>query len=720
MHFLLQSLCISSKTNRLNVRYFTKNITFNQNNKRNFKLNEDLRFMKKILLFFLMTTSFLFSQNSANTCEILSKINRLIQTEHIRPKPVDDSLSIFVFDNLINELDPSRNIFFKTEYDELSKKYRVGLDDMIMEGDCNFVNDISTKYKDGLRRTKAVLEKIQAETIDYTKKDTIRFYKKSFPFYLKKDDLEKVWLKKLRYQILDDIAETSDNLDSIKANFKSIELASRTTILTNEICRFNTLLETNTNLEEKIYNFFCTYFDPHTAYFSDDSKSSFVASLSKEHLSLGMTVNLNEKNEIIIDEIDPNGPAFKTGQIKKGDQIVSISNHKDTLQVSCSSLESISTMILSESNKSITLTLKRNSGKSFDVYIEKQVMKDEENSVFSFIVGKESKIGYIKIPSFYADLDGNSRKGCADDVAREVIKLDRDNIKGLVIDLIDNGGGSMEEAIKLAGMFVDYGPLSIVIDNKQGTSVINDPYRGMIYKGPIVVLVNSNTASASEFFSSILQDYNRALLLGSSTLGKATMQTILSLDEEKNTDFLKITINKFYRVTGKSHQYVGVTPDVIVPEFYEGVYQKESDFPTGIKNDSIQPFLKYKPFVKRPLIDKLAKNSTARLSDNYFFNDVKKINLKIDQLVNTPKSEIPMTIDAVFNQKKIVNSLWKEINTFNDENNPLDVYNSTVNQFLLGVYPTEKIINQYQIDNLKTNPYLNEAVNIITEFNASK
>lgn len=676
--------------------------------------------MKKIWLVFLLTSSVLFSQNSAETCELVNKINALIQAEHIRPKPMDDSLSIFVFDNLINGLDPSRNIFYKTEYDEMAAKYRLNLDDLILGDDCTFLADITDKYKTGLLRTKEVLEKIQAGPIDYTKKDTIRFYKKSFPFYLKKEDLEKVWLKKLRYQILDEIAETSDNLDSIKANFKSIELASRKLILTNEICRINTLLETKLKQEENFYNFFCTYFDPHTAYFSDDSKTSFVASLSKEHLSLGMTVNLNEKNEIIIEEIDPNGPAYKTGQIKKGDQIVSISNQKETLQVSCASLESISTMILSESNKSITLTLKRNSSKSFDVYVEKQVMKDEENSVFSFIVGKESKIGYIKIPSFYADLDGTSRKGCADDVAREVIKLERDNIKGLVIDLIDNGGGSMEEAIKMAGMFIDYGPLSIVVDNKQETSVINDPYKGLIYKGPIVVLVNSNTASASEFFSSILQDYNRALLLGSTTLGKATMQTILSLDESKNTDFLKITINKFYRVTGKSHQYIGVTPDVVLPEFYEGVYQKESDFPTAIKNDSIAPFLKYKPYVKRALIDKLAKNSSQRLAGNYFFNNIKKINLKIDQLVNTPKAEVPMTLDAIFQQKKIVNSLWTEINTFNDENNPLDVYNSTVNQFLLGTYPTEKTINQYQIDNLKTNPYLNEAVNVINEFNASK
>ncbi|WP_264551405.1 carboxy terminal-processing peptidase [Flavobacterium sp. N2038] len=675
--------------------------------------------MKKICLFFLLTTTSLFSQNSAETCGILNKINALIQSEHIRPKPVDDSLSVFVFDNLINELDPSRNIFFKSEYDELSNKYRLNLDDLILSNNCDFLADITSKYKTGLMRTKEVLEKIQAAPMDYNKKDTIRFYKKSFPFYLKKEDIEKVWSKKIRYQILDEIVDTSDNLDSIKANLPSIEAKSKKLILSNEICRISTLLETKTNQEENLYNYFCTYFDPHTAYFSDDSKSSFVASLSKEHLSLGMTVNLNEKNEIIVEEVDPNGPAYQTGLIKKGDQIVSISNQKETLKVSCASLESISTMILSESNKSITLTLKRNSGKNFEVFIEKQVMKDEDNSVYSFIIGKDSKIGYIKIPSFYADLDGKSRKGCADDVAREVIKLERDNIKGLVIDLINNGGGSMEEAIKMAGMFIDYGPISIVIDNKKEKSVINDPYRGLIYKGPIVILVNSNTASASEFFSSIMQDYNRALLIGSNTLGKATMQTILPLDENKNTDFLKITINKFYRVTGKSHQYVGVTPDVVLPEFYEDVYQKESDFPTAIKNDSIAP-LKYRPYLKRNLIDKLSKDSATRLADNYYFNDIKKINQKIDQIVNTPKAEVPMTLDAVFKQKKIVNSLWKEINSFNEDNNPLDVYNSTVNQFLLGVYPNEKTINQYQIDSLKTNPYLNEAVNVINDFNAMK
>lgn len=676
--------------------------------------------MKKFPLVFLLFSFSLFGQNSDSTCEILTKINTLIQSEHIQPKPVDDSLSVFVFDNLIDNLDPSRNIFLKSEYDVLVKKYRLNIDNLILNKDCTFLNDIISKYRNGLVRNKTALEKILIEPIDYSVKDTIRFYKKSFPVYMKDNDVEKVWRKKMRYEILDQIAEVSTNLDSLKTNFKSLEATYKKSILDNEICKINTLLQTEKKPQEKLYNYFCTYFDPHTAYFSDDSKSSFIASLSKEHLSLGLNVNLNERNEIIVTEMDPNGPAFQTGLIKKGDQIVAISNQKETLKVSCATLESISAMILSESNKNITLTLKRNAGKSFDVSIEKQIMKDEENSVFSFIIGKESKIGYIKIPSFYADLEGDSGKGCADDTVKEILKLQKDNIKGLVIDLIDNGGGSMEEAIKLAGMFIDNGPISIVVDNKNEQSVINDPYKGMLYKGIVVVLVNGNTASASEFFASIMQDYNRALLLGSTTLGKATMQTIQSLDENKNTDFLKITINKFYRITGKSHQYIGITPDVVLPEFYENIIQKEKNFPTAIKNDSIVPVLKFRPYVKRSLINTLSDDSSIRVAASDYFNNIITVNQKIDQLINSPRTEISMTLDAVFDQKKTRTSLWEEITSFNTKNDPLDVYNSTVNRFLLGIHPSEKTMNQYQIDNLKTNPYLKEAVNIINDFNAAR
>ncbi len=676
--------------------------------------------MKKLYTLLLLLPTMLLAQNSKTACEVVNKINKLIQKEHVSPKPIDDSLSVFVFDNLIDQYDPSRNIFLRSEYNLLAKKYRLNIDNLILKNDCSFLNEMVSLYRNGLERKKLALEQLQLKTLNYNQNDTIRFYKKSFPIYMKENEIEKVWNKKIRFEVLNEIASSSSNLDSLQANFITLEPAAKEKIISNEICQTNSLLATESKPEESLYNFFCLYFDPHTSYFSNDSKSTFVASLSKEHFSMGLTVSLNDMNEIIISEINPNGPAFETGKLKKGDKITAVFNQKEKLEVSCSSLQAISNMITSESNKKITLSLQRNSGKIFDVFVEKKIMKDEENSVFSFIIGEESKVGYIKIPTFYADLDGTGAAGCAEDVAKEVYKLKKDNIKGLVIDLIDNGGGSMEEAIKLAGMFINTGIISIVVDKTQKQLLINDPYKGMLYKGPIVVLVNSNTASASEFFSAIMQDYNRALLLGSSTLGKATMQTILPLEENKMTDFLKLTINKFYRITGKSHQYNGVDPDVILPEFYENIYQKENNFPTAIKNDSIIPSVKFKPFVKRDLINHLAQNSAKRVAADDYFKNIKSINHTINELLDRSKTELPMTLLAIQKQNLITADLWDQINKYDATSNPLDVYNSTINKFLLGIYPTEKTINQYQIDNLKNNPYLNEAVNIINDYNTSR
>lgn len=669
------------------------------------------------LILFLITFS-LSAQNSAHTCEILSKINTLLQKEHIQPKPIDDSLSVYIFDSFIDELDPARSIFLKSEYNLLSQKYRLNIDDKIKSQDCSFLTEITTVYRNGLLRNKSIIEKIGQGTIDYQRKDTIRFYKKAFPVYLLDNEVEKVWTKKIQYEILDDITEMSQNLDSLKTNFVALEIKSKNDIIQNELCRITALLNSQTSFEESLYNHFCSYFDPHTTYFSNDTKSSFVSSMSKEHLSMGINLSMNEKNEIIIDEIDPNGPAFQTGKIKKGDQIISISNQKETLLVSCASIESIANMIQSDTNKHIVLTLKRNSGKNFDVTIEKQVITDEENTVFSFVVKKSEKIGYLKIPSFYADLEDNNIKGCADDVAKELIKLEKDNIKGLVIDLMDNGGGSMEEAVKLASMFIDSGAFSIILDKDNNRTIIEDPYNGMLYKGPIVVLINSNSASASEFFASIMQDYNRALLIGSRTLGKATMQTILPLEDNDEQNFVKVTINKFYRISGKSHQGTGVVPNVKLPEIYEDIYPKENDFTTAFTNDSINIRLKFRPYLKNSQIQTLTENSKKRVSNDAYFTGINEINGKIDSLLNKTKRAIPMTIEAVFEEQKIKNDLWEEISSFDKKDLNLNVDNSTVNKFLLALYPADRVMNQLQIDALKTNHYLNEATTIIQEFNA--
>ena len=674
--------------------------------------------MKKITIVLLFSTFSLFAQNSDANCDILLKINTLLQKEHYSPKPVNDSLSAYVFDELLDNLDPSRNIFLKSQADSLSKVYRLQLDDLILNKNCAFLDDIKSVYKKSLLRNKTILEKLNKETIDYNTKDTIRFKKENFKFYLKANEVEKAWNKKIRYEVFNDITGKSKNLDSLKLNFNSMSLKSQKSIIENELCKINSSLTSDKPFEDNFYNIFCGYFDPHTNYFSNDTKSSFVSTLSKEKLSLGLEVSLNEKNEINIIEIDPNGPAFKTGIVKKGDQILAISNQKETLEVSCSSLESIATMMSSELNTNITLTLKRNSGKNFKVTIEKQVLKDEENTVYSFIVDKGIKVGYIKIPSFYSNFEEENGKGCAQDVAKETVKLLQDDVKGLILDLTDNGGGSMEEAVKLAGLFIDRGPISIVADNKKELSIINDPYKGVIYKGPIIIIINGNSASASEFFADIMQDYNRAVLIGSTTLGKATMQTIQPLEENDDQHFIKITLSKFYRITGKSHQAVGVIPDVPIPTIYQDVFQKESDFPTALKNESLNTRIRFTPYVSNELIELLAQKSKERVAQDPYFKSIIALNANIDATVNKSKFEIPMTLEAIFKNQESINSLSEEINNFTADDLNLNVFNSEYNKSLLLLYPSLIEYNKMQLDNLRSNHYLNESISIISDYKA--
>lgn len=676
--------------------------------------------MKKTLFVLLFLPFSLIAQSSDTNCSILLKINDLLQKEHFRPKPVNDSLSAYVFDELMNDLDPSRNIFLKSQADSLTNMYRFELDDLILKNDCSFLDTIQKKYKKSLLRNKGIVEKLRSQKIDFSLKDTIFFKQKNFDFYLKANEVEKAWNKKIRYEIFTEIVGKSKDLDSLKTNFDSMSTKAQLEIIENELCKINTALLNNKPFRDNFFNNFCNYFDPHSNYFSNDTKSSFVSTLSKEKLSLGIEVSLNERKEIIIVEVNPNGPAFKTGKIKKGDQILAVSNSKETLEVSCSSLDAIGKMITSEQNTNLTLTTKRNSGEVYTVNIVKQILKDEENTVYSFIVDKDIKVGYIKIPSFYSNIEQGGNKGCANDVAKETIKLMKDNIQGLILDLSDNGGGSMEEAVKLAGIFIDYGPISIVVDNKQQLSVINDPYKGVIYKGAVVIIINGNSASASEFFASIMQDYNRALLIGTTSLGKATMQTIEPLEKNDNEHFVKLTVSKFYRITGKSHQGIGVVPDVAIPTIYQDIFQRESNFPTALKNDSLKSRIRYTPYVSETIIQSLAEKSKERVRKDPYFNSVIDLNLRIDAILKRSEVEIPITLDAVFENQNNISKLSEEINNSATNTLNLNVSNSEYNKSLLKIFPSLIEYNKIQLDNLRSNHYLNEAISIITDYKGLK
>jgi carboxyl-terminal processing protease len=503
-------------------------------------------------------------------------------------------------------------------------------------------------------------------------------------------------------------------------NFSKIEKTAKNKVFDTYSCKLSSILNSKNGLEYDLQNIFlnifCSYFDPHTNYFSLDDKSSFLSGLSKSNYSLGLSVTLNDKDEIVIDEIVPSGPAAKTGKFDKDDIITKVSNNKgEEYLVSCASLEKIGELIFSDANQEILLTIQKKNGIILNVLVKKQLMKATENSVYSFIAQGETKIGYINIPSFYADFEENTNQGCADDVAKEIEKLKKDAIQGLVLDLRNNGGGSMEEATKLAGMFIDMGPVAIMADNKHTLNIIKDYNRGSVYDGPIVIIINGNSASASEFFSGVMQDYNRAIIVGSPSLGKASMQSILPIDDNRQ-EFVKLTIEKFYRITGESCQIKGVIPDITLPVLYQNIFPREESNKTALRYDILHTTAKFNPF-PRTNIEKVIALSNARTKNNTRFNDITLANKEINAFYNNPKSSYLLSFKNVYKDTHKLDVLWKKIKILSENNTKCSILNTS--------YDIEKLEsdaflqdgNDYRIKEVKTNPYLDEAISIINDYN---
>lgn len=675
--------------------------------------------MKLFSLSLFLISFSLFSQNGDKTCEILSEINTLIQQEHYNPKPVDDSLSVYVFDTFMDQLDPNRNLFTQIEYQKLVQ-HRLQLDNYIAQKNCSFMNDFVSAYQLALKRKKKILDKIQKEAFDYNTNDTVKFSKKNFPFDLVEKDLERVWKKRLRYDILEEISKLSTNLDSLNIHFEKLEKSTKTKVFDTNLCKVSSLLSSKKGIEEDLknsfLNIFCTYFDPHTNYFSPDAKSSFMSGLSTSNLSLGLNITFNEKEEIIVEDIVPGGPAAKSEKFEKEDVILKVSNKKgEEYLVSCASIEKIGELIYSDSNAEIELTIQKKNGNIQAVLLKKEVMKTNANSVFSYIVEKETRIGYINIPSFYSDFDGSTVQGCADDVAKEIVKLQKDNIKGLVIDLQDNGGGSMEEAIKLAGMFIDSGPISVLVNSKKKQDIIKDVNRGSAYNGPIIVLINGNSASASEFYSATMQDYNRAIIIGSKSLGKASMQTIIPLEKKKQQDFVKLTVEKFYRVTGESNQIKGIIPDILLPVLFDSITTREVSFKTALQQDTISTKANFNALAN-PNFEKIVALSNSRVKKSELFNEINIANTEINALYHHLKKPIRLTFKDVFNDLHEIDTLWEKVKKIAERESSCTILNNSYDIEKIKFDTFQQDINTYRIKNLKKNPYLEEAVAILKDY----
>jgi carboxyl-terminal processing protease len=658
---------------------------------------------------------------------------RMIELNHYSPRPVDDSFSVSLFKAMMNAADARRLLFTAAEYKLLSA-YTFKLDDELKGNGWAFIDLFTSLYKKSLIRADSVINAVLQKPFDFTVNESIGFFKEpTWNFAATLNELASRWTRHCKLEALqkmyDIITDDSTNNNFSKEAIARQETKVRDKIKTAERKKLKGILEHPEGfagfITELYLNSIATSFDPHTNYFSPEGKEQFQSELSTEGYSFGLEFDENEKGKIIIDRLVPGGPAWKTGELNKGDELLQLYwENKEPGDISSMSTEEIYEMIEQPSQERLVVKVKKADNTIKTVTLRKEKINNEENVVRSFVLKGEKKIGYILLPGFYTEWENEGGSGCANDVAKEIIKLKRENIDGLIIDVRFNGGGSVGEGLELTGIFVDEGPLAAQKDKAGKVIYYKDPNRGVIYDGPLALMVNGQSASASEMMAASLQDYNRAVIVGSATYGKASVQQLFPLDTtfrpntkmpDNVTDVLKITIAKFYRLNGESIQLKGVKPDIILPDAFDGLEIGEKFSRNPLASDSVKKNSYYKPLPPFP-VNELAKRSADRISNNDAFQSIQKIAeaqsetdklnsmlipLRWDEFEKWIKQHEP---DMKFSKDK---KPGKE-NKFEAVNNQLDKQRLQNNDY-------EKEINKKWLENIAEDIYIEEAFLVVTD-----
>ena len=657
------------------------------------------------------------SQKEKNPCETLTSINALIQENHYRPKPIDDSLSVYAFKTFLSRLDEDNRLFLATEINEL-KKHEYQIDDYINAHDCAFLHDFYTAYSKSISRYSRIIASLKSEDFPFSSDEKVIFSRKAFPYATDENELKRLYKKRILFNVLREVAELSTNKDSLVANFDALATSNKLKVFDRYECKTESYQMSEDEFNAIFYSVFCSYFDPHTEYFSESDKSEFFSTVSSDNLTFGLYVSMSEKDELTVDDIVPGSSAYFSDKINVGDQLLKIKYKNDNFEIACASMKKIDEIISSKDYKAAIFTFRKKSGEIYSVRLVKKILKDYQNNVFSFkLKMKNSVFGYIKIPSFYSTFE-NGKSSITNDVVKEIYKLEENKIDGLVIDIENNGGGSMEEAVQLSGLFINDGPLAIMNNNKNNKQIIPDSILGTIYNGPMVIMINGFSASASEFFTNAMQDYNRAIIIGNKSLGKATMQRIFPLNSN-NDEFLKLTLEKFYRLTGKSNQYNGITPDVEIPLLFDKQMPRENSNDTALKNDEISSVLKYN-YIENSVYADAIVASKKRVAESTDALEIQNLNTKINPLYDEDLPPVILQFNYVFDNVNSINLLWKDIKKETEKVYPITVELNSADSKKQKKDDFMKTNITERIKNIRQNFHILEATNILYDINNLK
>lgn len=571
-------------------------------------------------------------------------ITRMVNKFHVEPRPVDAVFSGYVFNTMLERTDADRLLFTKSDLDRLNSYYNT-LDKEITQRKTGYISTFTVMYERGLKQTDSIVKLIAQKPIDFYAPEKLTVTEDtSRPASAAARQL-KIY-KKIKEEVLDDL------VGSLPVNFKSFSLQkqkkyidSAKVPLIKKVTAFHerrmeNILQNPYGITQYVGNIYCeviaSCFDPHTEFFPPEEKENFESELGKQPFMFGFTVVDDKSGGVLIDDLQPGSPAFKGGKLNKGDKFMALQwEGAKQIDVSDMSSEELSSILAESNHKKMLFTMKKKDGTTTQVSLEKEQVADESEGdrINSFVLkSAKNAVGYIYLPDFYEDWDtkNDGLNGCANDVGREILRLKKANINGLILDLRNNGGGSVGEATELAGIFIDAGPVGQEKGREPKPFTLKDIDPGTVYDGPLVILVNGSSASASELVAGTLQDYHRAVIIGSPTFGKATAQVILPMDtgvtpenadKIHTADYLKITVSKLYRVTGATAQFSGVQPDIVLPDAIDAFTPRESDDPHALRPGNIAPNKYYTPYPPLP-VAALAAGVKKEIDTSSYFKTV--------------------------------------------------------------------------------------------------
>ncbi len=535
--------------------------------------------------------------------KLLATVGVLLASQHYSPKAIDDAFSKKLFTAYLKALDPEKTLFLQSDIAGF-KKFEYSLDDEINGSPIAFVPAVSEVYTKRLNEIILLYKDILKMSFDFNAKDSVLLENEKQEFASTAAVRKERWRKQLSYAVLERYA---DYLDQREKNKGKKDYVPKPDSTLERMSREQVLKATNKRFDrvQKTYNDdqrFTTYInaitglmDPHTDYFPPIEKRAFDEGMSGRFFGIGAQLGEDE-NGIKIANVQPGGAAWKSREIDANDVILKVAQgNAEPVDVAGYATEDAVKIIRGNKGTEVRLTIKKTNGTIKVVsLIREEIVLDETFARSAIVTEGTDKIGYIYLPEFYADYERENGNRCSEDIAKEIVKFKAENVKGIVIDLRNNGGGSLYEVIQMVGLFINQGPVVQVRDREGKSTVLSDRQSGTLYDGPLAVMVNEFSASASEIFAAAIQDYKRGVIIGStSTYGKGTVQRSVPfgnpIDQfSGRTDMgaVKLTFQMFYRVNGASTQLRGVESDIVLPDSYEYLKLREKD------NESSLPFHK--------------------------------------------------------------------------------------------------------------------------------